>query len=207
MAVFSQEALNPGVRKREVFGWAMYDFANSGYTTVVLTAVFNAYFVSVVAQNAPWATLAWTLVIAVSSALVMVIMPGLGAYADLRAAKKRLLMFTTAGCVLSTAALAFVGRGDVAMAALLIVVSNTFYAIGESLTAAFLPELARRDALGRVSGWGWSFGYFGGMLALGASLAYVLWAQSRGLPATHFVPVTMTITAAIIRIAVRPTLI
>ena len=106
------------MRKREVFGWAMYDFANSGYTTVVLTAVFNAYFVGVVAQNAPWATLAWTLVIAGSSALVMLIMPALGAYADLRAAKKRLLMFTTAGCVCSTLALAFVGRGDVAMAAL-----------------------------------------------------------------------------------------
>jgi UMF1 family MFS transporter len=197
MAVFSQEALNPGVRKREVFGWAMYDFANSGYTTVVLTAVFNAYFVGVVAQNAPWATLAWTVVIAVSSALVMVAMPALGAYADLRAAKKRLLILTTAGCVGSTAALAFIGRGDVAMAALLVVASNTCFAIGESLTAAFLPELARRDALGRVSGWGWSFGYFGGMLALGLSLAYVLWAQSRGLPATHFVPVTMMITATI----------
>ena len=50
---FSQEALNPGVRKREVFGWAMYDFANSGYTTVVLTAVFNAYFVGVVAGAPP----------------------------------------------------------------------------------------------------------------------------------------------------------
>jgi len=197
MAVFSQEALNPGVRKREVFGWAMYDFANSGYTTVVLTAVFNAYFVGVVAQNAPWATLAWTLVIAVSSAVVMVVMPALGAYADLRAAKKRLLVLTTAGCVASTAALVFVGRGDVAMAALLVVLSNTCFAIGESLTAAFLPELARRDALGRVSGWGWSFGYFGGMLALGLSLAYVLWAQARGLPATHFVPVTMIITATI----------
>ena len=45
-------ALNPGVRRREVFGWAMYDFANSGYTTVVLTAVFNAYFVGAVAGNA-----------------------------------------------------------------------------------------------------------------------------------------------------------
>ena len=52
MAMFSQDALNPGVRKREVFGWAMYDFANSGYTTVVLTAVFNSYFVGVVAGNA-----------------------------------------------------------------------------------------------------------------------------------------------------------
>jgi UMF1 family MFS transporter len=197
MAVFSQDALNDGVRKREVFGWAMYDFANSGYTTVVLTAVFNAYFVGVVAQNAPWATFAWTVVIAISSALVMVVMPALGAYADLRAAKKRLLMLTTAGCVASTAALATVARGDVALAAMLIIVSNTCFAIGESLTAAFLPELARRDALGRVSGWGWSFGYFGGMLALGLSLGYVLWAQARGLPATHFVAVTMLITAAI----------
>ena len=51
-AWFSQASLNPGVRRREVFGWAMYDFANSGYTTVVLTAVFNAYFVGVVAGGA-----------------------------------------------------------------------------------------------------------------------------------------------------------
>ena len=56
------------MRKREVFGWAMYDFANSGYTTVVLTAVFNAYFVGVVAGNAAWATLAWTSALALSSA-------------------------------------------------------------------------------------------------------------------------------------------
>lgn len=57
MALFSQDALNPGVRKREVFGWAMYDFANSGYTTVVITAVFAAYFVGGIAQKAEWATL------------------------------------------------------------------------------------------------------------------------------------------------------
>ena len=56
MALFSQDALNPGVQKREVFGWAMYDFANSGYTTVVITAVFAAYFVGGIAQGAAWAT-------------------------------------------------------------------------------------------------------------------------------------------------------
>ena len=56
MALFSQDALNPGVRRREVFGWAAYDFANSGYTTVVLTAVFSAYFVGGVAGGADWAT-------------------------------------------------------------------------------------------------------------------------------------------------------
>ena len=197
MPLFDQSALNEGVRKREVFGWAMYDFANSGYTTVVLTAVFNSYFVGVIADQAGWATLAWTLALGFSSALVMLVMPALGAFADLRAAKKRLLALSTVACVAMTAVLALAGRGDVALAIAAIVLSNLFYSIGESLTAAFLPELARREALGKVSGWGWSFGYFGGMLSLGLSLAYVVWAQGQGQPATQFVPVTMLITAGV----------
>ncbi len=197
MALFSHEALNPGVRKREVFGWAMYDFANSGYTTVVITAVFAAYFVGGIARNAPWATFAWTAALSVSYALVMLTMPSLGAWADLRGAKKRLLVVTTAGCVASTAALALAGPGSVALAITLVIISNTFYSWGESLTAAFLPELAHPDALGKVSGWGWAFGYFGGMLALGLCLGYVLWAQGQGIPAERFVPVTMLMTAAL----------
>jgi MFS transporter, UMF1 family len=201
MALFDQDSLNDGVRKREVFGWAMYDFANSGYTTVVLTAVFNAYFVGVVAGNAAWATLAWTLTLSLSSLMVMLTMPALGAYADLRAGKKRLLVFSTAGCVLGTVVLALVGPGDLPLAIAAIVVSNVCFAYGESLIAAFLPELARREALGRVSGWGWSFGYFGGMLTLGLGLAYVLAAQGRGEKAAQFVPVTMLITAVIYGLA------
>ena len=197
MPIFDSSALNDGVRKREVFGWAMYDFANSGYTTVVLTAVFNAYFVGVIAGNASWATLAWTSALALSSAVVMLTMPSLGALADLRAAKKRMLAVSTLGCVVATVLLAFAGPGDLWLAMAAIVVSNVFYSYGESLTAAFLPELARREALGRVSGWGWSFGYFGGMLTLGLSLGYVLWAQGQGIPAQRFVPVTMLITAGI----------
>ena len=197
MAIFSNEALNPGVKKREVFGWAMYDFANSGYTTVVLTAVYSAYFVGGIAQGAPWATFAWTLALSISYAIVMLCMPSIGAYADLRAAKKRLLVWFTAGCVLSTLGLAFTGPGTLALAFALVVVSNMFYSFGESLTAAFLPELAKPQAMGRVSGWGWSFGYFGGMLALGLSLGYVIWAQGQGISAAEFVPVTMVITAVI----------
>jgi UMF1 family MFS transporter len=201
MALFDTSSLNDGVRRSEVFGWAMYDFANSGYTTVVLTAVFNAYFVGVIAANASWATLAWTSALALSSAVVMLTMPSLGALADLRASKKRMLAFSTAGCVLGTALLALAGPGDLWLAMAAIVLSNIFYSYGESLNSAFLPELARREALGRVSGWGWSFGYFGGMLTLGLSLGYVLWAQARGIPATQFVPVTMLITAAIYALA------
>ena len=195
--LFSADSLNPGVRPREVFGWAMYDFANSGYTTVVITAVFAAYFVGGVSGGASWATLAWTVGLSISYAIVMLTMPGLGAWADRRAAKKRLWMIFTAGCVLSTAALALVGPGQVALGLVLLVVSNTFYSYGESLTASFLPELATPEAMGRVSGWGWALGYIGGMLALGICLAYVLSAQARSEPAASFVPVTMLITAAI----------
>jgi UMF1 family MFS transporter len=189
------------VRKREVFGWAMYDFANSGYTTVVITAVFAAYFVGGIAKGAPWAAFAWTAALSTSYAIVMLTMPAIGAWADQHAAKKRVLMFATAGCVLATVALAvtprFTGAPGVALAMALIVVSNAFYSYGESLTGAFLPELATAEGMGKVSGWGWAFGYVGGMLALGVCLAYVLWSQSKGLPAAHFVPVTMLITAAI----------
>jgi UMF1 family MFS transporter len=201
MPLFAQESLAEGVKKREVFGWAMYDFANSGYTTVVLTAVFNAYFVGAVAQGSSWATFAWTLALAVSNAIVMLTMPAIGAFADLRAAKKKLLMLSTAGCVATTGLLAGVGPGDLALGVIAVVLSNVFYSYGEALNAAFLPELAKREAMGRVSGWGWSFGYFGGMLALGLSLAYVLWAQGQGLKATHFVPVTMLITAGLYAVA------
>ena len=195
MRLLPDSALNPGVRRREVFGWAMYDFANSGYTTVVLTAVFSAYFVAGIAGKADWATLAWTLALGVSNAVVMLLMPAIGAWADAHARKKRLLMLATAGCVLATAALALAQPGMVALAVGLIIVSNIFYSFGESLTASFLPELARPEAMGRVSGLGWGLGYLGGMLTLGLCLAYVLWAQQRGEPAARFVPVTMLLTA------------
>ena len=207
MSLFSTDALNPGVRKREVFGWAMFDFANSGYTTVVLTAVFAAYFVGAVADGAEWAAFAWTAALSLSHLIVMLTIPAMGAWADQHGAKKRLLMFTTAGCVLATAALAWVGPGAVVLGTVLIVVSNVFFAWGESLVAAFLPELAKPAAMGRVSGWGWSLGYCGGMLALGLSLAYVLWAQAQGQKAAQFVPVTMLITAAVFALASMFTLV
>lgn len=197
LARFDHPALQPGVRKREVFGWAMYDFANSGYTTVVITAVFAAYFVGSVAGGAEWATLAWTSGLSLSYLIVMLTMPGLGAWADRTAGKKRLLMGVTAACVLSTAALALVGPGQVALGLFILVLSNTFFSYGESLTASFLPELAKPEAMGRVSGWGWSLGYIGGMLTLGICLAYVLSAQARGEAGSQFVPVTMLITALV----------
>jgi MFS transporter, UMF1 family len=193
----NRSALNAGVTKREVFAWAMYDFANSGYTTVVLTAVFNAYFVSVIAAKAEWATFAWTATLAISYIAVMIAGPIVGAYADAHAAKKRVLFIATMGCVASTAALYFAGPGTLVWAMVCIIASNFCYAIGENITAAFLPELARPEALGKVSGWGWSWGYVGGLVALGACLAWIATAESRGQTTSQAVPMTAIITAAI----------
>ena len=201
----STRTLRAGVAKREVWAWAMYDFANSGYTTVVITAIFNAYFVSIVAGNAPWATFAWTLALSVSYLLVMLSAPLIGAHADARATKKRWLLATTAGCVLGTAGLALAGPGGLAAAVFFLVLSNYCFGSGENLVAAFLPELADQEALGKVSGYGWSLGYLGGLASLGASLAYVNWAQARGQGAADFVPVTMLITAVVFVFASLPT--
>jgi UMF1 family MFS transporter len=198
-------ALAEGVRAREVWSWAMYDFANSGYTTVVITAVFSAYFVAVVAGGAPWATFAWTAALAVSYALIVLTAPLVGAWADAHAAKKRLLLLTTIGCVTFTAGLALVGAGDLALGMTLIVLSNFCFGSGENLIAAFLPEIAKGEALGRVSGWGWSLGYLGGLVTLGICLAYVTHAQSRGDSAPDFVPGTMLITAVLFAAAATPT--
>ncbi|PTR06628.1 UMF1 family MFS transporter [Nitrosospira sp. Nsp5] len=197
--------LAAGVSRREVWSWAMFDFANSGYTTVVITAIFNAYFVGVVTGNQEWGTFAWTVALAVSYALIMLTGPALGAYADAYAAKKRLLLLTTMGCVVFTAMLSLVGPGDLWLAVVLIILTNFFFGCGENLIAAFLPELAQGEALGKVSGWGWSLGYIGGLVSLGCSLAYVTWAQGEGMQAAQFVPITMLITAGLFAISSVPT--
>lgn len=183
----------------------MYDFANSGYTTVVITAVYNAYFVGVVANRASWATLAWTATLAASQLLIMLTAPVVGAYADLRAAKKTLLAITTLGCIVFTAGLSLTGPSSLVLAMVLVAASGFFFGTGENLIAAFLPEIAEGESLGTVSGWGWALGYVGGLLALGLCLAYVTWAQGEGHAATQYVPVTMLITAGVFAVAALPT--
>jgi UMF1 family MFS transporter len=189
----------------------MYDFANSGYTTVVLTAVFNAYFVGVVAgdgaDRSGMATLLWTVAMAITNFLVLVSAPVLGAIADHGAHKKRFLAFTTIGCVLFTILLGFVGRGDVALGMALVILATFMFASGENFIAAFLPEIASQREMGRISGYGWSLGYLGGLLVLGLCLAYIQWAQARGDVAEQFVPVTLWITAAMFALAALPTFI
>jgi len=197
----------PAVRRRELMAWMMFDFANSGYTTVVITAVYSAYFVGVVAGDAKWATFAWTAALSFSYALILLSAPVLGAWADLAAGKRRLLWWTTSACVLGTAALAWTGPGSVVLALALIVFTNAAYGSGENVIAAFLPELAREEAMGRLSGYGWAIGYLGGLLVLGVCLWWITGAEGRGLTTGQAVQHSMLIAAVAFALAALPTLL
>lgn len=202
-----QPLLRDDVRPREFWAWAGYDFANSSYTTVVSTAVFNAYFVSTVYASDGWNTFAWTLAISLAAALVMVAAPVAGALADARGRKKPFLAVATLLCVGGTLGLMAVGPGDVALALCLVMISAVGFGLGESLIAAWLPLLGRSEALGRLSGYAWAIGYGGGLLALGMCLAYVQGAQSRGAPAEEYVAACMFITAVFFALAALPSFI
>ena len=196
----------PPAQRREILSWAMYDFANSGYTTVVMTAVFNAYFVAVIAAAAQQsATFLWTLAVAISNAIVLCSAPVIGAIADQLAIKKKMLLITSIGCVLFTGLLSLTGSGTIVSAMLLVIIANVMFASGENLIAAFLPEISAPQTMGKISGYGWGLGYLGGLLTLGICLLYISWAQQNGLSAEQFVPNTMLIVAAIFAVAVIPT--
>ena len=197
-------------RTRELAAWAFYDFANSGYTTVVMTTIYSAYFVGVIAarldeQSPGTATLLWTLAIGAANLFVLFAGPVIGAIADHRARKKRYLLVSSILCVAGTAGLALVGPNEVAPAMLLLVLATIAFSMGENLIAAFLPEIAHPDGMGRISGYGWSLGYFGGLLTLGVCLMYINWATEHGRDATDYVPVALLITAAIFAITACPT--
>ncbi|RLQ22654.1 MFS transporter [Seongchinamella sediminis] len=201
---------NPPASRREIIAWAFYDFANSGYTTVVLTTIYSAYFVGVVAAELEAAqpgaaTLLWTLAIGAANLIVLFSGPVLGAIADVRASKKRFLLWSSLACIGATALLAGAAPGQVALAAALVTVSAVAFASGENLIAAFLPEIASSDNMGRISGYGWSLGYFGGLLTLGCCLAYINYASGQGLAADHYVPVCLLLTAAIFAVTAAPT--
>ena len=196
--------------RRELVAWAMYDFANSGYTTVVLTAIFNAYFVGVLAasvdsNNDGAGTLLWSISIGISNILILLTAPVLGAIADYSAAKKKILAFSTVGCIGMTTLLGFAGPEQLYLSMLLLAGSAFLFGTGENLIAAFLPEIAPPDKIGKVSGFSWALGYLGGLLVLAICLVYIESVKPLGQTAEQYVPVTLWITALIFALASAPT--
>jgi len=159
------------VRRREIFGWCCYDFANSAFITVVITVIFGPYFTGVIAAGNPAANTLWSAVLALSQAVVIVLGPALGAMADVTASKKKYLLSMMWVCSSATAALWFTGPGTVWLAAVLVVVAYAAFSFGENFCASFLSELSTPQNVGRISGYGWSFGYLGGLGALGLAIA------------------------------------
>jgi UMF1 family MFS transporter len=161
---------------REVFGWAMFDFANQAFTLVILTTMFHVYFVThIVPGDESRGRQLWALSGIIALLFVIAVSPVIGALADFSGAKKRLLFTTYVASVILTAALGLVAPGQITAGMTLFIVGYSFYAIGENFMAAFLPELASHRNMGKVSAFGWTMGYVGGLSCLaGAAVITVL---------------------------------
>ncbi|NBC64531.1 MAG: MFS transporter [Bacteroidetes bacterium] len=161
----------PRASKKEIFGWAMFDFANSTYTLLIITVIFPVLFTTVIVgdaeQNYRLGNLLWSVALAVSYFLVVLSGPVFGAIMDYSALKKKFLFYSYALTVASTGFLYFVEPGMVVLGVTLLIVSNFAYAIGENFIAAFLPSLGPPKDLGKISGFGWALGYVGGLVAAG----------------------------------------
>ena len=158
---------------RVIWSWALYDWANSAFTTLVVTFIYSTYFTKAMAPDEVTGTAWWSRAVAVSALLTSVLSPILGAAADRAGARKRFLGGTTAVCVMATALLAFVPPSlpNAALVALsLYVMGDVAFETGYVFYNAFLPTIASPERIGRVSGYGWGLGYVGGLACMAVAL-------------------------------------
>lgn len=189
----------------EVGSWAMFDFANSSFTTIIVTVIFGVYFTKVVCGGAANADFLWSLGALVSQSVVLLTAPVLGAIADFSARKKRLLTVSWLVCCVMTSMLWLVTPGAVALGLAIFVVANIAYSAGENIAASFLPELVPPRLMGRVSGFGWAWGYIGGMAAL--LLCYPLFAGRIDAEHADDIRLTTVVTGAFFFLAGLPTIL
>ncbi len=152
--------------RAEIASWAAFDFANSSFTTIMVTVLFPVYFTETLCGGDSHAARWWGWAISGSNLLVVIASPFVGAHADRLGCKKAWLVLTTLLCVCCTATLTWMPSGWIAPALLLFGTANAAFLLGENLIAGFLPELSTSENAGRISSWGWSIGYFGGLLSL-----------------------------------------
>ena len=206
------ESLTPAhgkAGKAEIFSWAMFDFANSSYTTVVITAIFGAFFVEhIVPKDSVIRDTYWTYAIGASTVLTLLLSPLVGAICDLSGRKKRYLAYTTIICAISTSMLYFVGYGDIWLAVALITISNSAFMLSETFCGSFLPELATKENMGLISGVGWGLGYFGGLASL--ALVFFILGDTKDMEQTLLISkhqFAMVVTGIFFLIAALPTLL
>lgn len=163
--------------RRGIRAWVTYDWANSAFVTVIVTAVFPVYFSSVAGATLPSAARAtqmFSLVTTIALVVTAIVSPPLGAWSDLVAAKKKLLAGLVAVGAVATGALWVVSEGDWLLGLVLFGIGRVAFSTGNVLYDALLPTVARPEDQDAVSARGYAFGYLGGGLLLAANVALVL---------------------------------
>lgn len=160
----------PTTGRGTLAAWALYDFANSSFTTLVVTFVYGTLFASYIAPDEATGQSQWAVGLGISAVVIALLSPTLGAVADAGGLRRRFLRLTTVICVVATAALFFPTEGQITLALTFFVIGNVAFEVGIVFYNAFLPEIAPGDRIGRISGYGWALGYVGGLLCLGVAL-------------------------------------
>ncbi len=167
--------------RREILAWCLYDFADSSFTTIIVTVAYSSYFRTVVAAEAgERATFYWGLCIAASMILVAFTSPVLGAVADAAGRKKLFLAIYAGTAIAFTALLSTVHAGDIVTGMLFFIIANVGYEGAHIFYNGFLPEIASDEEVGRVSGLGWGIGYLGGFAALALTTPLIRSADAPG---------------------------
>ena len=159
--------------KKVIWSWAMFDWANSAFTTLVVTFIYSTYYGKAFWPTEEIGTNWWARGVAVGAVITALLSPVLGAMADRGGARKRFMGLFVALCVIATTALAFISpsmanSGFIALA--VFVVADLSYEMGNVFYNAFLPNIASAPRIGRVSGYGWALGYVGGLICMGIAL-------------------------------------
>ena len=154
--------------KKALFSWALYDWANQSYFTMIQTFIFASYFAKAVAENESSGQSLWSLMIGITGIFIALSAPFLGAIADQGGRRKPWILAFTVLSVITCCLLWFITPGtQMLVPALVLVGLATFGAeYGLIFYNSMLPDLVSPDKIGRWSGWGWGLGYAGGLLSL-----------------------------------------
>ncbi|WP_240932842.1 MFS transporter [Pelagibius litoralis] len=155
-------------RRLGIFSWCLYDWANSAFSTVIVTFVFATYFTQAVAPDPITGTIFWARALSLAALVVAVLSPALGAIADKCGRRKPWLLCCTLACVVATSLMWFVEptTDDMMPALILVFLASVAFSLAMVFYDAMLPTLVSSQWRGRVSGWGWGLGYFGGLVCL-----------------------------------------
>ena len=148
----------------------MYDFANQPFTNIIVTFIYSAFFTKIIAENEQIGTTLWTNAIAISAVIVALLSPILGAIADNGGYRKFFLIFFTWICAVFSILLFFPKEGDVFMALSFFILANVSFEMGTVFCNSYLADFTDKENIGKISGFAWGLGFFGGLIALSLSL-------------------------------------